>query len=251
MSVWQELDRELEEWRRVGREATLWWRDDDATEPSPMLDRLTGLSETYAVPVALAVVPAEIKPSLFTRLAAAENCTVVQHGYGHTNNAPDGEKKAEFGPHRNQDEMLGELTEGAKMMQGFDRAYPALTPPWNRIDLSLFDALADLGFCAVSTFGPRKTACPAHGIRQVNTHVDPVSWHGGRAFAGEETALAQLCGHLAARRNGTVDADEPTGLLTHHLICDDAGWDFIEALFTRTINHPAASWLNTKEAFGK
>ncbi|MBT3361413.1 MAG: hypothetical protein HN403_17455 [Rhodospirillales bacterium] len=249
MSGWKELERELDEWRNLGREATLWWRDDDATEPSPALDRLTALSKTYSIPVALAVVPGEIKRSLFPRLSTNENCTVLQHGFRHTNNARDGEKKAEFGPHRGNDEMLAELIEGAKRMGSFERAFPALVPPWNRIDCGLFAGLADIGFRAVSTFGPRQSAFPASGLRQVNTHVDPVSWHGGRGFAGEETTLSQLTGHLAARRNATVDTDEPTGLLTHHLVCDDAGWTFMETLFEKTKNNPAARWLRAKEAF--
>ncbi|MBL6927989.1 MAG: polysaccharide deacetylase family protein [Rhodospirillales bacterium] len=251
MSVWNKLKQELDEWELLGRNATLWWRDDDATQPSSMLDRLTALSEDYAIPVVLAVVPAEIKTSLFGRLSAFDNCTVVQHGFRHTNYAAGGDKKAEFGPHRGHDNMLAELTEGAKNMQAFERAYPALAPPWNRIDSGLFAGLADIGFRAVSTFGPRQSACPTPGLRQVNTHVDPVAWRKGRSFAGDEATLAQLTGHLAARRNGTVDADEPTGLLTHHLVCDDAGWDFIEALFEKTRNHRAARWLNAKEAFSK
>jgi len=251
VSAWHELQRELDKWRHLDREATLWWRDDDATHPSPMLDRLAALSEGFAVPVALAVVPAEIKTILFSRLATNKNCTVVQHGFRHANNAGESKKKAEFGPHRNHDEMVGELTEGTKRMRGFHSAFPALVPPWNRIDPDLLGRLAGIGFRAVSTFGPRQSACPAPGLRQVNTHVDPVAWHDGRGFAGEQATLAQLTGHLAARRNATVDAREPTGLLTHHLVCDDAGWAFVETLFEKTGSHPAARWLDAKEVFEK
>ena len=40
-----------------------------------------------------------------------------------------------------------------------------------------------------------------------------------------------------------MDADEPTGLLTHHLDMDEASWAFVEELIGRTRDHSAASWL--------
>lgn len=251
MSAWRNLERELDDWQRLGRKATLWWRDDDAVEPTPPLSRLTKLSGDYGIPVAVAAIPADSTPSLAEQLAICGNCTILQHGYSHKNNAPTDQKKAEFGPHRNHDEMICDLTEGTKKMRNFKGVYPALVPPWNRIDLGLFARLPKIGFRAISTFGPRKSACPAFGLKQINTHVDPVSWHSGRIFAGKDAVLGQMTGHLSARRKAEVDADEPTGLLTHHLVCDEAGWSFLEALFETTKNHPAADWLSAKEAFGK
>ena len=37
---WQDLRDELDRWAEAGRTATLWWRDDDAVMPGPLLDRL-------------------------------------------------------------------------------------------------------------------------------------------------------------------------------------------------------------------
>ena len=87
--------------------------------------------------------------------------------------------------------------------------------------------------------------------------LDWLDWRGGRGFVGETAALGLAVGHLAARRaaagNGVGDeaggGDEPTGLLSHHLVHDAAAWDFIEAFIAATAAHPAARWLDAAEAF--
>lgn len=249
MTTWQDLDRELESWRRLGRTVSLWWRDDDAVEPTPALDRLLALSENHHIPVAIAVVPQGATDSLRRRLEDQPTCTVLQHGFGHANHAPQNEKKAEFGAHREHDDMLAELTEGHDRMRGFERTLPVLVPPWNRIDSGLFPRLGEIGIAALSTFGPRKTAKPVPGLRQVNTHIDPIAWHDGRHFAGETAVLGQLTGHLAARRAESADDAEPTGILTHHLASDEAGWAFLETLFDRTNRRPDTKWLTAEETF--
>ena len=66
---WDRLDRELAAWAAEGREATFWWRDDDAVAATPALDRLLRLTESGGVPLALAVIPAPAEPGLAERLA--------------------------------------------------------------------------------------------------------------------------------------------------------------------------------------
>lgn len=250
LATWTDLDLELDAWKNGGRAATLWWRDDDAVEPTPALERLLALSSEFDIPVAIAVIPAEARPALERRLAAHPACAVLQHGYSHANHAPGDRKKAEFGPHREVDAMLEELSRGrdALVGAGFAAVLPALAPPWNRIDPDLAARLPEVGLDAVSTFGPRPDRRPAPGLAQTNTHVDPVAWHQGRGFMGTAATLDQLTGHLAARRQGEADADEATGLLTHHLVVDDAGWQFLEDLFDHTRHHPAAAWVTPAEA---
>ena len=63
-------------------------------------------------------------------------------------------------------------------------------------------------------------------------------------------ALGMAVTHLGSRRQGLVDADEPTGLLTHHLDHDATTWEFIENLLAIVTEHPAARWLGAREAFG-
>lgn len=248
MASWTDLELELDAWKSGERTATLWWRDDDAVEPTPALERLLALSREFDIPIAIAVIPAGATPALGERLAAHSECAVLQHGYRHANHAPGERKKAEFGPHRNTDSMLEELRAGRDALAGFDNLLPALAPPWNRIDETLAARLPEIGLDAVTTFGPRPARRPAPGLGQTNTHVDPVDWHGTRGFAGTEATLDQLTGHLAARRRGDADADEATGLLTHHLVVDDACWRFLKELFAHTRRHAAAAWVTPGEA---
>ena len=48
--------------------------------------------------------------------------------------------------------------------------------------------------------------------------------------------------HLAQRRTGEADVEEPTGLLTHHLAMDDASFAFTAEFLKRTAAHPAVQW---------
>jgi hypothetical protein len=107
-------------------------------------------------------------------------------------------------------------------------------------------ALPGLGFRGLSTFKPRATS---EGLVQINTHIDIVDWPGTRRFVGTDAALAAAVAHLAARRTGTCDGQEPTGLLTHHLAHDEGCREFVADFVRRTRAHAAARWLAADEAF--
>lgn len=244
---WSALDQELSAWAEAGSTATFWWRDDDAVRPTPSLDRLLSLSDRHEIPVALAVIPAFVEDGLARRLEDGA-ATILQHGWSHANHAPEDEKKAELGDHR-PSAVIGE-----ELGRGFDRLrslfgkgfLPVLTPPWNRIGLETAAALPGWGYAGLSTFGPRKSG---GGIARTNTHADIIDWRGGRGFAGDRAVLEAVRHHLAARRAGTVDIDEPTGLLTHHLDHDAESWDFIDRFLIRTRSHPAVSWRSAATLF--
>jgi len=76
-----------------------------------------------------------------------------------------------------------------------------------------------------------------------------IDWKGSRGFVGETAALALLVGHFRARRLGNVDPDEPTGLLTHHLVHDPATWRFLEKLRDFLNKQPAARLLDPGAVF--
>ena len=86
MSRWAALDDELARWRDVGRDAVLWWRDDDAAEMTPALDRLLELQRATSAPLSLAVVPARATEALAQRLVHEPGIDLLQHGYAHVNN---------------------------------------------------------------------------------------------------------------------------------------------------------------------
>ena len=249
MGSWEALRREFDNWGEAGRKASLWWRDDDAAEDTPALRRLLSIAGTAEASVALAVVPARLSESLRSLLRHPDSAFAVpvQHGYAHENHAPAGEKKSEFPAGRDRAAVRDEIASGLARAKELPRFVPAFVPPWNRGLDTIRPVLRDLGFAGVSTFGPRETT-GAKPI-QVNTHVDIVDWRGGRGFVGMEPALDRLIGHLRDRRAGRADADEPTGILSHHLVHDDGCWAFLEELFRQT-RHAAARWLGAGEVFG-
>jgi len=251
-SPWRRLDVELDAWRAAGRQADLWWRDDDACRDSPQLSRLVAIAGETNTPVALAVIPALAEPSLVDALAKADVVTVVQHGYAHRNHAPLGARNWELGNHRPLHRSMAELEEGRISLERcFGRRFaPLLVPPWNRIDPAIVEQLPQRGFRGLSTFGPRAQATPVPGLVQCNTHVDPIAWRRDRAFIGVDAAIDRLVLNLAARRGGTVDPSEPTGLLTHHLDFPAAAWDFLADLLAHTRRHVAATWIDVHTAFG-
>lgn len=252
MTGWRALQRELGAWRDTGRPATLWWRDDDAVDDSPALDRLLELAARHGVPLNLAVIPLHATGALAARLALADtHATVLQHGFAHTNHAPEGEKSVELGPHRPRVAICEELMRGLAMLTARfgQQAVPVLVPPWNRIAEDLVPELAGLGFRGLSTHTPRAAVRPAPELVACNTHVDVMRWRPEREFLGDDEVLDLLIGHLRARRQGRAEPDEPSGLLTHHLVMDGAAWDFVSRLVALLGDHPAARWVTADEAF--
>ena len=83
----------------------------------------------------------------------------------------------------------------------------------------------------------------------MNAHVDIVAWNAGRGFVGEDAALGARLRHLAARLTGTVEAAEPTGILTHHARHDEAAWSFLERLFETTREAAGMRWRDAAGLF--
>lgn len=249
--AWQALAGELDTWGGQGREATFWWRDDDAGRPDPALDRLLSRAAGASLPLGLAVVPDWLTDEVVERLQAASTAVVVlQHGFAHANHEREiqpGERKvrpAECGDARPVRNTLAEMAEGAARLRASfgDRFLPLFVPPWNRISPAVIAGLPHLGYRGFSTFGPRACAWPTPGLLQVNCHVDPILWREGKRFAGPAATLARLRAHLLARRVNQADPTEPTGLLTHHRDLDSTGWVFLEELLGRLKAHPAAAF---------
>jgi hypothetical protein len=258
MTTWQDLEAELDAWAGAGLEATFWWRDDDAVEPSAALERLLALAASSEIPLAIAAIPGRCSSTLPRRLAeTAATVTALQHGYLHCNHAPAGAKKAELGSHRPTATICEELGRGAALMAGLfgSAALPVLVPPWNRIAREVLPALPGLGLTGLSRYGPRSHKARVDHLVQTNTHVDIIRWKQPRGFLGEPEALALLVGHLSARRRAMeaaagLDPLEPTGLLTHHLAHNEAAWTFLARLLPLLAGHAASRALTAAESFG-
>ncbi|MBA4099187.1 MAG: hypothetical protein C0484_20775 [Rhodospirillum sp.] len=251
MSSWEALGRECDAWQAAwetgGRPVELWWRDDDAVADTDALRRLLA---RRTVPVALAVIPARLEPSLPALLKSHGSVSILQHGFDHQNRAPAGAKKSEFPATRNWPEIAETLAQGRdRLANAFGRQLvPVLTPPWNRIDPGHADQLGQLGYRGLSTYLPRKEPTVA-GVTQVNTHVDVIDWHGTRGFLGLAATLQLLVQHLAAKRLGQADPAEPTGLLTHHLVHDTETEEFLGALLDWCAKRPVIKWQNAADLF--
>jgi hypothetical protein len=250
VDAWQDFSAELSRWADMGRPVQFWWRDDDACRPEPALSRLIALSSGMGVPLALAVIPETAAPGAFEALPAC--VAVIQHGTDHMNRAKAGEKKTEFSDAEPAQASLERLLAARSKLEAVTRgrSLPVLAPPWNRLSARLFPKLAVGGYRGISTFGPRKNRMACAGVVQVNTHVDIIDWKGSRGFCGVDSALGQARAHLAARRNGMVDMEEPTGWLTHHAVHDEACWAFLERLFAQTREMRGVVWHSSANLFG-
>ena len=235
---WSLLDRALDRAGDQGSPVRFWWRDDDAVADTPQLDRLLRLARRYDAGIGLAVIPKTIEPSLAARLTDEDKVFALVHGLSHDNHAPVGDKKAEFGAHRPRDVMESEA--GLALQVARERLgsklLPVFVPPWNRISRDFVPSLPRLGFRGLSTFTDRKAAHPVPTLVQINTHVDPVDWHGTRSLAEPPLIVGNLASAIERRVAGHADRDEPIGFLTHHLVHDDVIWELCE----RLIAHLAA-----------
>jgi len=248
MTSWQALFDEAARWRDAGRTADLWWRDDDAVDVGPALDRLLDLHRETVAPLALAVVPAQATTALAQRLAAEPGVDVLQHGYAHTNHATPPDKKIELGLQRPAMIVLGDLGTGWLALERLfaAQALPVMVPPWNRIAEILVPTLPEIGYRGLSTFGPRRRAEPVRGFRQINTHVDLIDWKAGGGFVGEKVALTALVEALTRSRSRD---GEPIGLLSHHLAMDGGAWDFLRSVLEATKTTQGLSVRTARELF--
>ena len=192
------------------------------------------------MPVHIAVIPKLAQAGLPLFCADHDNLIPLVHGWQHVSHAPEGQKKAEFGHPR--DTALGDADQAITRMKALfaDRFLPIFVPPWNRLAGALMPELAKLGYVAVSTYLPRKSKWAAPGLMQINTHIDPIFWRGGRGVVPPDDLIAHIVQLLQDRRNGITDATEPMGFLTHHLVHDQDIWNFTRSCLATLLDGGAA-----------
>ena len=234
-SDWSPLDAALARARDEGRTVAVWWRDDDAVAHTPALDRLLALAAQAAAPLALAAIPALVEQSLPDRVDGEPGVSLLVHGLRHANHAPPDRKRAEFGPDRAHAALRADAAEALALARARfgARVESFFVPPWNRIAPTLVPDLPGLGYRGLSAFGDRSADAPTPGLVQVNAHLDPIDWRGSRSLGDPDALVSDLACRIADRLARRASDSEPVGLLTHHLVHDDAVWEFCEALLER------------------
>jgi hypothetical protein len=233
-----ELMAELDRCAGAGQRVTFWLRDDDAVAATPALDRLMSLAATFDIPVVLAVIPMPAEPELARSLAGAQT-RIALHGFAHANHAGPGEKKQELGRHRPAAMVLDELARGRDRLDALfpGRTVAMLVPPWNRIAADLIPRLPGLGLRWLSAFGPEPPTMPAADLMQIDCQLDIMDWR-TRCSHPADVLAVRLAELVRQRRR----IPGPIGILTHHLVHDEAAWMFLADLFRLTAGHDAVTW---------
>ncbi|AXS40007.1 polysaccharide deacetylase family protein [Breoghania sp. L-A4] len=240
------LTAHLDWFAERGKSARFWWRDDDAIEPSPALDRLLSIANTYKVEVGLAVIPEPATEALADRLREEPYAKVLLHGWRHKNHQRKdlGEKAAEFGSRRNPAEAIDELRRGKARLEAlFGEAFiPAFVPPWNRLSPEIARGAQAIGLKGISSF----TWFHAPDPHRLQTHIDMIKWKKGRRFIGWPAAAMRFDLQMTRRRNAP---SEPIGILSHHLAMEDDSFRFLEETFAIAAAHPGAQWPPIRDLF--
>ena len=235
---WSQVKQLLDDAAEAGETMRFWLRDDDAVTETPALWRLADICGPADLPVLLAVIPAAAEDRLGTVLARMSGFTPCQHGWQHRNHAAPGQRACELGGDRPTEQVLIELAEGRLKLHGLfgGQLADVLVPPWNRIEPAVVRRLPELGFAALSTFGPPPK--DDEGIGRMNCDVDLIDWRNGRVG---RSAL-DIAGKLAEAIQAAQSHLRPVGILTHHLAHDAQAWRVLEELVGQLVRHPGAGF---------
>ena len=220
-----------------------WWRDDDAVADTPALRRLLDLAAHAAAPLTLAVIPAGVEALAAYPPGGPRGVIVAQHGDAHAALGANGRQR-ELSDDTDPAWLDARLVAGAQRLDTVfgNRVQPVMVPPWNRADPGVLARLPALGFHAVSGL---TTDRPTGPLPAINVDIDVMDWalHTSR---GPDAIDAQAAAAVATRL--ADPGAGPIGVMTHHLVHDDAVWADLTALIDTLNAHPAARWIGLDAA---
>ena len=146
--------------------------------------------------------PGPCEPSLRANASARSASLRLVHGLAHANHAPPGEKKAEFGAASSLARLARDAERGPAPShpRGLRTDAPAglraaLEPDRAR---TCRPALPGAGFAACPPSATEARRERVAGLVEINTHVDPIDWHGGRSLRDAGSIVATLAQAVTA-----------------------------------------------------
>jgi hypothetical protein len=211
-----------------------FFRDDDVGWRGDRLRDLLDLFAELALPLDLAVIPADLDPpaaqELLDRIERSDGrLGVHQHGYAHANHEPSGERKCEFGPARSRADQLRDIAAGRERLDALLGAAvePIFTPPWNRCTATTGSCLLELGFELLSREA-RAAPLDTPGLRELPVSVDWLKRRHGERLPPEA---------IAALAAAAVERGGPVGVMLHHAEMDGAELEAAAELLTALAEH--------------
>jgi len=141
----------------------LFIRDDDVKVFTPQFIEIFYLFKKYKIPVIYAVIPKGVdeKTVSFLNKEKQKNpglLDIIQHGFQHTNYAPAGIPKYEFGDRRTYAQQKADILRGLKKMQRlFGKNFtPAFTPPYHKYNLTTLKIINELKIPVFSANKPTR-----------------------------------------------------------------------------------------------
>lgn len=243
-ALWLLIRVECAAWRRQGHTPLIWWRDDDAREPTESLTHLLNLAENYDAPLALAVIPDRELGPLARALKGRAGLSVIQHGCDHQDRSRGKAPSSEFDPTETAATIAARINDSWRRLNEAVGATAVLAPPWNVLPANAREALLSTPIQAVSVYGAANDG--KAGIREINTHIDIMKWRPAH-FRGAITILTRLWRQLRSRRRARR-WNEPIGILTHHKNLDPDAWAFLETLLAKLNSRRADfSWRSIEQ----
>jgi predicted glycosyltransferase len=223
----RELQEGLESLSDTQKIIPIFLRDDDIDEDEESLRHLLDIALSRNAPMNLQIIPEKLTKAGvrvlkdFNRVNP-ELVSLNQHGWTHLNHEKAG-KKCEFGPSRNFQEQLEDISKGKAILESIFpiRFFPVFTPPWNRCTPDTFKVLDELGFHLLSK-DLGKQPITGYSFTEISTSLDLYAWKSGAKMKAPEDIVK-----LLLRQMNELSV---IGILLHHKVMDATAFAFLDQL---------------------
>lgn len=213
----------------------IFLRDDDIDEDEESLRHLLDIALSRNAPMNLQIIPEKLTEAGvrilkdFNRVNP-DLVSLNQHGWTHLNHEEEG-RKCEFGPSRNFQEQLEDISKGKTILETIFpmRFFPVFTPPWNRCTPDTFKVLDELGFYLLSK-DLGKQPIIGYSFIEISTSLDLYTWKGGAKMKAPEDIVK-----LFLRQIKELNV---IGILLHHKVMDATAFAFLDQLLAELQQWP-------------